>query len=73
MQALATGGGGGGITPDELNKINQYLEKPFETLVSEKPGYPLLKEILQKLEVLLAEDKLKLKPDKARKANRIRS
>jgi hypothetical protein len=68
MQALATGGGGGGITPDELNKINQYLEKPFETLVSEKPSYPLLKEILQKLEMLLAEDKLKLKPDKARKA-----
>ena len=68
MQALATGGGGGGITPDELNKISQYLEKPFEALVSEKPGYPLLKEILQKLEELLAEDKLKLKPDKARKA-----
>jgi hypothetical protein len=68
MQALATGGGGGGITPDELTKISQYLEKPFEALVSEKPGYPLLKEILQKLEELLAEDKLKLKPDKARKA-----
>jgi hypothetical protein len=68
MQALATGGGGGGITPDELNKINQYLEKPFDALVSEKPGYPLLKEIMQKLEDLLAEDKLKLKPDKARKA-----
>jgi hypothetical protein len=68
MQALATGGGGGGITPDELNKINQYLEKPFEALVSEKPGYPLLKEILEKLEELLAEDKLKLKLDKARKA-----
>ena len=69
MQALATGGGGGGITPDELNKINHYLEKPFEALVSEKPGYPLLKEILQKLEELMAEDKLKLKPDKARKAS----
>ena len=68
MQALATGGGGGGITPDELNKINQYLEKPFDALVSEKLGYPMLKEILQKLEELLAEDKLKLKPDKARKA-----
>ena len=68
MQALATGGGGGGITPDELNKINQYLEKPFDALVSEKPGYPMLKEILQKLEGLMAEDKLKLKPDKARKA-----
>jgi hypothetical protein len=68
MQALATGGGGGGITPDELNKINQYLEAPFDALVSEKVGYPLLKEILQKLQGLMAEDKLKLKPDKARKA-----
>jgi hypothetical protein len=69
MQALATGGGGGGITPDELSKINHYLEKPFDAFVSEKPGYPLLKEILQKLEDLLSEDKLKLKPEKARKAS----
>jgi hypothetical protein len=68
MQALATGGGGGGITPEELNKINHYLDKPFDALISEKPAYPLLKEILQKLEEMLAEDKLKLKPDKARKA-----
>jgi hypothetical protein len=68
MQALAIGGGGGGITPDELNKINQYLETPFDALVAEKPDYPMLKEILIKLEGLMAEDKLKLKPDKARKA-----
>ena len=68
MQALATGGGGGGITPDELNMINQYLEKPFDAFVAEKPGYPMLREILQKLEELMVEDKLKLKPDKARKA-----
>ncbi len=68
MQALATGGGGGGITPDELNKINQYLEMPFDALVSEKPGYPVLRDLLQKLKELLDEDKLKLKPDKARKA-----
>ena len=40
MQALATGGGGGGITPDELNKINQYLEKPFDAFVSEKSWLP---------------------------------
>ena len=33
-----------------------------------RAGYPLLKEILQKLEGLIAEDKLKLKPEKARKA-----
>ena len=68
MQALATGGGGGGITPAELNMINQYLEKPFDVFIAEKTGYPMLKEILQKLEGLLAQDKLKLKPDKARKA-----
>jgi hypothetical protein len=68
MQALAIGGGGGGITPEELDKINQYMDKPFDALIIEKPGYPLLKEILQKLEHMLAEDKLKIKPDKARKA-----
>jgi hypothetical protein len=68
MQALAIGGGGGGITPEELDKINQYMDKPFDALIIEKPGYPLLKEILQKLEQMLAEDKLKIKPDKARKA-----
>lgn len=69
MQALATSGGGAGITPDELAKINQYLEVPFEALVTEPEGYPTLKEILEKLEVMLTEDKLKLKPDKARKAD----
>jgi phage shock protein A len=68
MQALATTGGGAGITPDELNKVNQYLEKPFEALTSEKNGYPVLEEILQKLELLIEEDRLKLKQDKARKA-----
>ena len=68
MQALATQGGGGGITPDELSKLNQYLEKPLDALVTEEKGYPMLKEILQKLEGLMAEDKLKLKSDKARKA-----
>ena len=68
MQALATSGGGGGITPDELSKVNQYLEKPLDALTTEENGYPMLKEILQKLESLMAEDKLKLKQDKARKA-----
>jgi hypothetical protein len=68
MQALATSGGGGGVTPDELSKINQYLETPFDALSSEQDGYPLLKEVLEKLQSLLAEDKLKLKQDKARKA-----
>jgi DNA repair exonuclease SbcCD ATPase subunit len=68
MQALATSGGGGGITPDELSKVNQYLEKPLDAFTTEENGYPMLKQILQKLENLMAEDKLKLKQDKARKA-----
>ena len=68
MQALATSGGGAGVTPDELQKVSQYLEKPFEALTSEKNGFPVLEEILQKLELLIEEDKLKLKQDKARKA-----
>jgi hypothetical protein len=68
MQALATSGGGGGITPDELRMIGQYLDKPFEALVSEEKDYPTLKQILQKLAIMLKEDKLKLKSDKARKA-----
>ncbi len=71
MQALATSGGGGGITPDELQKINQYLDSPFEALVSEKIGYPDLKEILEKLQGMMEKDTLKLKSDKQRKAEQL--
>jgi hypothetical protein len=71
MQALAFQGGGAGLTPDELNKLNQYLEKPFQALSTEQAGYPMLKQILQKLTRLMAEDRLKLKADKARKAEQL--
>jgi len=68
MQALATSGGGGGITPDELKMIGLYMENPFEAVTAEKQGLPILTAILEKLTDLMAEDKLKLKPDKQRKA-----
>ncbi|MGA2680673.1 MAG: hypothetical protein ABSF44_02615 [Candidatus Bathyarchaeia archaeon] len=68
MQALATSGGGGGITPDELKRINLYLENPFEALITEQNDYPEFREILEKLQRFLVEDKLKLKDEKARKA-----
>ena len=68
MQALATSGGGGGVTPDELTRINLYLETPFEALITEQSGYPEFREILEKLQRFLAEDKLKLKDEKSRKA-----
>jgi hypothetical protein len=68
MQALATSGGGGGITPDELKLIGLYMETPFEAIVAEESGCPVLKQILEKLAVMLTEDKLKLKDEKQRKA-----
>jgi hypothetical protein len=68
MQALAIGGGGAYLTPDELKSLGGYMEKPFEAFVAEEPQYPILKEILQKLTRLMDEDKLKLKSDKAKKA-----
>lgn len=71
MQALAFQGGGAGLTPDELSKLSQYLEQPFKALATEEAGYPVLKQILQKLARLMAEDRLKLKADKARKAEQI--
>ena len=70
MQALAIGGGGAYLTPDELKSLGGYMEKPFEALTAEDAGYPVLKEILQKLTRLMDEDKLKLKSDKARKQNK---
>ena len=45
-----------------------YLQKPFKALATEEAGYPLLKQILQKMARLMSEGKLKLKADKARKA-----
>jgi DNA repair exonuclease SbcCD ATPase subunit len=68
MQALATSGGGGGVTPDELKMIGLYMENPFEAIITEQSGCPTLNQILEKLTSLMAEDKLKLKPDKQRKA-----
>lgn len=71
LQSLATHGAGSGLTPEELNKLEQYLENPFEALSTEEEGYPLLRQILVKLNTFLSEDKLKLKPEKVRKAEQV--
>ncbi len=68
IQALAYQGGGSGLTQNELKSLDEYLEKPLEALAKEEGGYPKLKETLSKVHRLIKEDKLKLKPDKARKA-----
>ncbi|MEM2738547.1 MAG: hypothetical protein QXK93_06140 [Candidatus Bathyarchaeia archaeon] len=68
LQSLASHGEGSGLTPEELKKLNHYLTDPFEALATENEGYPLLRQILQKTMRLMTDGKLKLKPDKERKA-----
>ena len=68
MRALALYRGGAGLTQDERAMLELYLEKPFKALTTEAAGYPVLKQILQKMARLMDEGKLKLKSDKARKA-----
>lgn len=68
LQSLALHGGGSGLTPEEVKKLNEYLEDSFEALATEEPGYPLLRQILQKLSTAMSYGKLKLKQDKERKA-----
>jgi hypothetical protein len=58
----------GGLTPEELEKLNHYIEDPFNAFAVEKAGYPILKQILKKLTGLISEQKLKLKRDRKRKA-----
>jgi len=68
LQSLATHGSGSGLTPEELGKLYQYVENPFEAFSTEAPGHPLLRQILLKLDRSISEGKLKLKPEKIRKA-----
>jgi len=70
MRALSLYRGGAGLTTDERDKLTQYLQKPFKAFSSEEAGYPVLKQILRKMERLMNEGKLKLKSDKKRKAER---
>jgi len=68
LQSLASRDGGTGLTPEELDKLGEYVQSPFNALSSEEIGYPLLGLILRKMNRLISERRLKLKLDKARKA-----
>ena len=58
----------GGLTPEQLEKLNHYIEDPFDAFAAEETGYPILKRILKKLAGSMSEGKLKLKRDRKRKA-----
>jgi predicted nucleic acid-binding Zn-ribbon protein len=68
LVSLSTHGGGSGLTPEELNKLRQYIENPFEAFGTETPDAPILKEVVKKLQRSISDGKLKLKPEKVRKA-----
>ncbi|MCS7115184.1 MAG: hypothetical protein RMJ15_10105 [Nitrososphaerota archaeon] len=68
LYSLALHGEGSNLTPEELKKLNQYLENPFEAFATENTGHPMLKQILGKMLRLISDGKLKLKQDKERKA-----
>ncbi|MCJ7423248.1 hypothetical protein MUP01_03150 [Candidatus Bathyarchaeota archaeon] len=71
LQSLALHGEGSGLTLEEINKLGKYLEDPFDAFATEEAGYPLLKQILEKMREAISEDKLKLKPEKTRKAEQV--
>jgi len=56
------------LFPEATKKLDEYLTNPFEALATEKEGFPLLRNILQKIDAALDNKKLKLKPSRIRKA-----
>jgi len=71
LQSLALHGEGSGLTPEEIDKLNQYINDPFQALATEPANHPLLSQILEKLNRAMSEEKLKLKPEKIRKAEQV--
>jgi predicted nuclease with TOPRIM domain len=68
LHSLAIHGEGSSLTPEEVKKLNHYLENPFEAFATEQPQYPILRQLLQKLAKMMANGRLKIKQDKERKA-----
>jgi len=56
------------LSPNEANKLDEYLKNPFMAFATEEEKYPLLKRILQGLEDTMNQRKLKLKSSRLRKA-----
>ena len=56
------------VPPDEIRKLEEYLEDPLVALAAEDNGYVTLRSILKKLDSTLAQGKLKLKASRLRKA-----
>jgi uncharacterized protein YunC (DUF1805 family) len=67
LQSLAKSGDVA-IPVDEVKKLGDYLDDPFEALATEEEGYQTLRGILKKLNDAINQKKLKLKSTRLRKA-----
>lgn len=56
------------LSPDAEKKLNEYLDNPFRAFATENEGYPVLRDILQKIDDAMKKGKLKLKKSRMRKA-----
>lgn len=56
------------LLADEAAKLDEYLTDPFTALATEKEGHPLLRVILQRINLAFGNKKLKLKPSRMNKA-----
>jgi len=56
------------LSSNEADKLTEYLKKPFVAFATEEEKYPLLKNILQRMEDAINEKKMKLKSSRLRKA-----
>jgi hypothetical protein len=56
------------VPPDEIRKLEEYLEDPLVALTAEDNGYSTLRSILTKLDSTITQGKLKLKAQRLRKA-----
>lgn len=56
------------LLPDENQKLDEYIQNPFDALASEEENYPILKRILGQLNNAINQKKLKLKASRLRKA-----
>jgi len=56
------------VTTDEIRKLDEYLKDPLTALATEDDGYTCLRSILTKLDSAIAQNRLKLKSTRLRKA-----
>lgn len=56
------------LSPDAKKKLDEYLDNPFRAFATEEEGYPLLRNIIQKIDDAMQKGKLKLKKSRMRKA-----